>query len=77
MSGRHATRLRITSRALQAMMCSSTGEALKSRINAGREGGVFKAPDYVGVFLPGDITQVPARFEIAKRSERHDLASRR
>jgi hypothetical protein len=53
------------------------GEAPKSRINAGREGGVFKAPDYVGVFLPGDITQVPARFEIAKRIERHGLASRR
>jgi len=53
------------------------GEAPKSGINAGREGGVFKAPDYVGVFLLGDITQVPARFEIAERIERHVVASRR
>jgi len=53
------------------------GEAFKGGVNAGHEGRVLKAPDDIGVFFLGEIAQVALRVEIAKRIERHGLASRR
>jgi len=38
---------------------------------------MFKPPDDFQVFFSGEISQVSTRRKIAKRIERHDLASRR
>ena len=45
----------------------------------GRVAGItnLKVPDNIGVFFLGEIAQITLRLEIAKRIERHDLASRK
>ncbi len=52
-------------------------EAIERVVNASHERVVFQSPDNIGIFFPGDISQIPARFKIAKGIERHRFAWRR
>ena len=46
-------------------------------IKAGSEGRVLHLPDDLRVLGSGDVAQITARLEVAKRIECHGLVSRR